>query len=158
MSVCSSADRSTTSSQTPTTPHTPLSRQASITENGSDCEVSTLLDVRLKNASEGNGGGGGRAPHPQQDARAKEGWGGDGRGKGGQHHPPYPARPPPPSSSQETPQPYGDPLGESGHTPFTSHSHSSTMDSGYTTNTEGDGDSTSHHQLSPPHHLSLIHI
>ena len=152
MSVCSSADRSTansTSSQTPTTPQTPLSRQASITENGSDCEVSTLLDVRRKHSSEGNGEG--RAPHPQQDVRAKEGWAGEGRGKG--HHPPYPSRPPP--SSQETPQPYGDHLSESGQTPFTSHSHSSTMDSGYTTNTEGDGDSTtntSHHQLSPPHH------
>ncbi|XP_070188209.1 hornerin-like isoform X2 [Littorina saxatilis] len=163
MSVCSSsAGRSTANSigsQTSTTPQTPVSRQASVNENTSDSEISTLLEVRMldggysspqKHPSEGGGGGGGgpgRPPQHPQDPRVKED---EGRGKNHLHV--YPSRHMP-SSQDTTPQSYGtDPMSESTQSRFTSHSHSSTMDSGYTTNTEGDADSTNaSHQLSPPH-------
>nr|KAG5704911.1 hypothetical protein BaRGS_003894 [Batillaria attramentaria] len=178
MSVGSSTGRSTANSamsQASNTPQTPLSRQASVTDNGSDCEVSTLLDVRLKDSGSGDspqkhsdaggGGGGGRRPpgHVEVDSSWREGprdgRGGGGGGKYSQHHPNNGhASSRNRTSVHETPQLYGDHSSDSGQTPFTSHSHSSTMDSGYTTNTEGDADSTvlsgngvgSH--LSPPHH------
>ncbi|KAK7494462.1 hypothetical protein BaRGS_00014354 [Batillaria attramentaria] len=147
MSVGSSTGRSTANSamsQASNTPQTPLSRQASVTDNGSDCEVSTLLDVRLKDSGSGDspqkhsdaggGGGGGRRPpgHVEVDSSNR-------------------------TSVHETPQLYGDHSSDSGQTPFTSHSHSSTMDSGYTTNTEGDADSTvlSGNGVGPPRNLAL---
>ncbi|KAL8587573.1 hypothetical protein ACOMHN_000979 [Nucella lapillus] len=182
VSVCSSSgSRSSTvnsaMSQTPTTPHTPTSRQSSFTDNGSDCEVSTLLDARQQKErsstqrppAEGSSRERGPQHHHPRGWREGGGGGGGGGGEGREgrgrqpqpyHHPPL--RQPSSSSCQETPhQLYGGDHpgvgGECGQTPFTSHSHSSTMDSGYTTNTEGDGDSTttantSHHHLSPPHH------
>ncbi|XP_076458798.1 uncharacterized protein LOC143292421 isoform X2 [Babylonia areolata] len=186
--MSSSGSRSTANSamsqQTPTTPHTPPSRQASFTtDNGSDCEVSTLLEARHKDAAAAATASSSslqRLPQeadlmqqyhhhhqPSRNVRGKDAGGGGAEERG--------ARPQPHSArqaarSQGTPSqlPYG------GDATFTSsHSHSSTMDSGYTTNTEGDGDSTAnsihhphqsqqpphphnphnpHHVLSPPYH------
>lgn len=148
-----STDNSVNSQTSVTSPRTPTSRHASLADNASDVEVSTLLDG-------GPGEGGalssqqqttkrGREQHPSLTpaARVKDG---EGRGRLPPPHPHSATWSRRPSVAQETPQGFADhSSSESNQTPFTSHSHSSTMDSGYTTNTEGDGDSVS--QLSPPH-------